>query len=259
MPFNTFASDISLTLHGEANENPTILFLHGAGMDHSVWSEQILPLKDAGFQIAELDLPEHGKSKGEAATSITDMAKDVIDIIDASGLNDVLLTGHSMGALISLAVGASGNKNISSICLCGISSRMPVHPDLLGLAEANDIAAAKMIAKWSYGSALSDDIKQDRIETSIALVDGCADGVLGKDMNACNDFSEAQELAEKIDIPVLLLLGEEDKMTPVKGGEKLEAMLSESHKVILPMAGHMMMQEDAEGFNKALMDFAGIE
>ncbi|WP_218048934.1 alpha/beta fold hydrolase [Curvivirga aplysinae] len=259
MPFNSFASDISLILHGEANDNPTILFLHGAGMDHTVWSEQITPLINAGFHVAELDLPQHGSSKGEAASSITDMAEDVISIINASGLEDILITGHSMGALISLAVAASGNKNVSSACFCGVSSRMPVHPDLLGLAEANDIAAAKMIAKWSYGSALSDEAKEARIDTTITLVDGCADGVLGKDMNACNNFSEAQELTEKIDIPVLLLLGEEDKMTPVKGGEKLEAMLSKSHKVILPKAGHMMMQEDAEGFNKALMDFAGIE
>jgi len=255
MPFTSFSSDISLTIHGEANEKPTILFIHGAGMDHTVWSRQVSPLKDAGYQVAELDLPEHGASLGDAATTIADMAKDVISVIEEAGLNDVLLTGHSMGALISLSAAASGNKNISAVCLCGVSSRMPVHPDLLGLAEANDIAAAQMIAKWSYGSALSDDEKQAYINTSISLVDGAKDGVLAKDMHACNNFAEAQDHAEKIDIPVLLILGEEDKMTPVKGGEKLEAMLSNSHKVILAQAGHMMMQEDHTGFNQALMEF----
>ena len=256
MPFTSFSSDISLTLNGEANEKPTILFVHGAGMDHTVWSKQASSLKDAGYQVAELDLPEHGKSLGRAATTIADMANDVITIIEEAKLNDVLLTGHSMGALISLAAAATGNKNISAICLCGVSSRTPVHPDLLGLAEANDITAAKMIAKWSYGSALSDEEKQAHIDASINLVDGTKDGVLAKDMHACNNFAEAQDYAEKIDIPVLLILGEEDKMTPVKGGEKLEAMLSNTHKVILPQAGHMMMQENDAAFNKALMEFA---
>lgn len=255
MPFNYENNDIHLGLSGQPSDKPTLLFIHGAGMDHSVWSEQKSAALNAGYHISMLDLPQHGNSNGQAADTIEGMAEDIHTILDLNEFSSVVLVGHSMGALIALTTAARGHPKIKGVCLCGVASRVPVHPDLLGLAEQGDLNAAKMIAKWSYGSALKEVDRVTAIEASIKLVHSTRNGGLANDLHACNNFSRTVEFAEKIKTPCLLLLGEEDKMTPTKGVQKLFDALNEVEQAILPETGHMMMQEDAEGFNTILFDF----
>lgn len=255
MPFNYDNNDINLGLNGQPSNKPTLLFIHGAGMDHTVWSEQKTAAIDAGFQVAMLDLPQHGKSSGQAAETIEGMSDDINSVLDLNEFTSVILIGHSMGALIALTTAAGGHPKIKGTCLCGVASRVPVHPDLLELAEKGDLNAAKMIAKWSYGSALKEVDRVTAIEASIKLVHSTRNGGLANDLHACNNFSRTVEFAEKIKTPCLLLLGEEDKMTPTKGVQKLFDVLSEVEQAILPETGHMMMQEDADGFNTILLDF----
>lgn len=255
MPFNRDTNDIHLGLDGQESDKPVLLFIHGAGMDHSVWSEQKSAALDAGYQVAMLDLPQHGNSKGQAADTIEGMSEDINAILDRDEFSSVILIGHSMGALIALTSAASGHPKIKGTCLCGVAARVPVHPDLLTMAEQGDLNAAKMIAKWSYGSALKEVDRVSAIEASIKLVHSTRNGGLANDLHACNNFTRTIEFAEQIKTPCLLLLGEEDKMTPTKGVQKLFDALGEVEQAILPETGHMMMQEDAEGFNESLLDF----
>jgi pimeloyl-ACP methyl ester carboxylesterase len=77
-------------------------------------------------------------------------------------------------------------------------------------------------------------------------------GVLFADLNACNTYQNALTAAAQLDIPVTLILGERDMMTPAKAGKALAAALKNARTVILPGTGHMMMVERPDDVLAAL-------
>ena len=81
---------------------------------------------------------------------------------------------------------------------------------------------------------------------SMRLLEASKPGVLGNDLNACNVWEGGLESAGQIKCPVLLLLGEDDRMTPPKGTKELTKALHNSKTIILNGAGHMMMTESCD-------------
>ena len=112
----------------------TILFVHGAGMDHSVWPLQARHFAYRGWNALALDLPGHGRSDGRLLTSIEAMADWLVRLIDGLNVAHAALVGHSMGALVALACAARAPDKIERIALLGAAPAMPVHPALLEAA-----------------------------------------------------------------------------------------------------------------------------
>src|SRR3954447_15078500 len=81
---------------------PLIVLIHGAGMDHSVWSLQARYLAHHGRAVLAVDLPGHGRSGGAALGSIAELADWVPALLDAAGVKQAALVGHSMGAITAL-------------------------------------------------------------------------------------------------------------------------------------------------------------
>src|SRR6266404_874744 len=82
---------------------PTVVFIHGAGMDHTVWALQTRYFAHHGRNVLALDLPGHGRSAGLGLATIEAMADCVLAALEAVGASRAALVGHSMGALIALA------------------------------------------------------------------------------------------------------------------------------------------------------------
>ena len=89
---------------------PAVIFVHGAGMDHTIWALQTRWFAWHGYGVLAIDLPGHGKSDGPALESIGDMAAWMGRLVEACGADNVSLVGHSMGSLISLAAAASAPR-----------------------------------------------------------------------------------------------------------------------------------------------------
>ena len=84
--------------------HPAVVFVHGGGLDHSVWIHQSRYFAHHGFNAVALDLPGHGRSEGDALDSITRMARWVMRAADALEFERVCIAGHSMGSLVALEV-----------------------------------------------------------------------------------------------------------------------------------------------------------
>ena len=105
----------------------------------------------AAASVLALDLPGHGRSPGPALPSIGEMAAWLIRFLDAAGIQQAALCGHSMGALIALAAAAAAPERVRRLALLGVAARMPVHPDLLAAAKADPELAADLIVSWGHG------------------------------------------------------------------------------------------------------------
>ena len=146
--------DVKIATGGVALDRDArpVLLIHGAGMDRTVWNQQTRYLAHHGFAPIAVDLPGHGGSDGACHETIGSMAEWVNDFIDEIGMGPVRLVGHSMGCLIALEVASSFSANVERIVLMGAAAAMPVHPDLLGAAQRNEILAPQLMTAWAHGS-----------------------------------------------------------------------------------------------------------
>jgi len=238
---------------------PAVAFLHGAGMDHSVWALQSRYLAHHGRAVLALDLPGHGRSEGPPLGSIEAIADWTAAVLEAAGVERAALVGHSMGAVAALACAARHPRRLRALALLGCAAAMPVHPAMLAAAEANDHAAIDMVNAWGHGATahLGGHPLAGTWLTGHGnrLLERAAPGVLHADLAACDAWKGGAEAAAAVRCPVLLLVGAEDRMTPPKAGRALAALLGDCRLEALPDCGHMLMTERPEETLAALKGF----
>lgn len=226
---------------------PLALFVHGAGLDHTVWALQSRWLAFHGWNVLALDLPGHGRSEGPPLPTIAAMAAWLAAVIEAAGSKNAALIGHSMGSLIALEAAAHFPERVRSIVLIGAAAAMPVHPDLLAAAAANDHAAIDMVNLWGHGYAAGIGGSYApglwMVGAAERILEKAAPGVLHNDLKACNAYRDGLAGAAQVAAPAHLICGERDQMTPLKGGRALAASIPGATIVALKGAGHMLLAE----------------
>jgi pimeloyl-ACP methyl ester carboxylesterase len=235
---------------------PVVVMIHGAGFDQSTWALHSRWFAHHGFAVLAPDLPGHGRSAGTALTTIADLADWTAALIDVAGASSARLIGHSMGSLIALETAARHPAKVTRLDLMGTAGMMTVGPDLLKDAEANGHGAIDMVSIWGLGfrAELGGSLAPGLWMHGGAqrVLEATSPGVLYTDLNACNLYHNALTAAAALTIPVTLILGERDMMTPAKAGKALAAALPHARTVILPGTGHMMMIEKPDDVLKAL-------
>src|SRR5213595_1348800 len=98
---------------------PTVVFVHGAAHDHSVWALQSRYFAHHGRNVLAVDLPGHGRSGGEALPSVEAIGDWIIDLLDAAGVKAAALVGHSMGSLAVLAAAGRHPARVTRLSLLG--------------------------------------------------------------------------------------------------------------------------------------------
>ncbi len=242
-------------------EQPTILFVHGAGMDHSVWTLQARYFAHHGSNALAVDLPGHGRSEGPALTTIESMADWIAALIDALGNEPVALVGHSMGALVCLEAAARHRDSVQHLALLGAAPAMPVHPALLEAAAADNPLAAELVSSWGHGPA--GHIGGNRapggwlMGHALKLLAKAPQGVLHNDLAACNAYGRGLAAASEVDCPALVVAGGYDRMTPTKQAAKLADAISNSRLKIIEGSGHLMLVEKPDATLDALISMLG--
>ena len=237
---------------------PAVVMIHGAGMDHTVWTLPARSLAHRGRAVLAPDLPGHGKSAGPALTDISAMSAWVLRFLDAAGIDEAALVGHSMGALIALDVAAHAPGRVRRLALLGAAGRMPVHPDLLRAAAADRTEAADLIVSWGHGPVghLGRGPAPGLwlMVGARRLLERAGEGVLAADLAACDAY-DAVSAAARVAAPAMLILGSEDKMAPPDRAKSFAAALRQVETVLLPGAGHMLTSEAPDAVIDALLRF----
>lgn len=215
----------------------TIIAIHGAGMTGAVWGGIVPHLLDHSFRA--LTLPGHDPKSGTAPLeSIAAMAEWVKGKLDGQA-QDVVLLGHSMGALVALA--AADAKEVAGVALLGAGTKMPVNADLLKTARETPNEAIGMVIKWGV---FPGHPQVGAVRTVLgSFMHNVESAAIGCDLAACNDFANGAALAKDLAKPALVLAGENDKMCKAEEAEQLAKTLPKGHYAALKECGHMMMVE----------------
>lgn len=226
-------------------KKPGVLFIHGAGMDHSVWVMPARYFARHGFAVLAPDLPAHGRSGGGALTSVSAMARWLVDVLDDLGVEQTAVVGHSMGSLVAHSFARLFPDRCRVLALLGTSAPMPVTEALLNAAEDNDHAAIDMANAWSHSAQGKLGGNQNpglwMLRGGERLLERSAPGVFHTDLKACDEFDASE--GEAVHCPSLVIVGEADQMTPVRAGISVAEALPGATIVRLPGCGHAMMSE----------------
>jgi len=238
---------------------PGIIFVHGAGQDHTVWTLFNRYYAKNRFNSLAVDLPGHNRSEGSLLTSIEDMSRWLIELINVLGIETTALVGHSMGALISLEAASQALSKVTKLVLLGAAVPMPVGEPLLTAAKNNDHSAVDMIMLYAHsctsqigGNPLAG---VNILNSNMRLMERYLENnILYTDLNACNEYTRGLDAASSVTAPVKLILGEEDKMTPPGAAKELNDTLKQSRIHVLDKCGHLMLSERPEAVHQSMAE-----
>ena len=223
-----------------------LIYIHGSGCDSSLWDKQLEEI--GGFAI---DLPGHGFSDDTNINSVYDYAFYVANA--AKNLFDkAVFLGHSLGGAIVQEIYLNFKDCVLGIILVGTGARLRVLPELLDGLERRDEKVIDKFVEMSFANA-TESMKNDMKKRFLENIE-----ILLRDLKACDKFDllgkyKAGEI--KIDVPTLIVVGEKDKLTPVKYSQFFKSVIPQAELKVIKDAGHMVMLEKAKGFNHAILEF----
>ncbi len=231
----------------------TIIFLHGSGLSHIVWSlvEQFFSSKN--YNVLSIDLPGHGNSDGPCLHTIEDIADWLEKVFVKLKLEKVILVGHSQGCLEMLEYSNKYKSRLKKLVFMGGSYKMPVNKDLIDLAEKGDSDAVKLMMKWCYEGSKK-FIGGNPIKRIIQSPRDISE-ILGVDLVACNNYVNGSNAVKTIDCPTMFVFGALDKMVNIEIGKKFANMVDNSTTHVIDGCGHMIMIEKAFEMREKVLEF----
>ena len=134
------------------NRLPSVLFLHGSGLDHRSWALQTRWFAYNGFGVLAPDFPGHSLSLGDPLTSIEESGEWLFDFLNVAGVEQAHIVGHSQGFLSALELAAAKPECIKSLIGVGTAAAIPVNPMLIDTAKKSSVEAAEMMLQWGFGN-----------------------------------------------------------------------------------------------------------
>ena len=236
-----------------------IVFVHGAGDDHSVWGLQSRYFAHHGRCVLVPDLPGHGRSAGRPRDNIAALAEWLLQLMEAAGVATAAIVGHSMGSLIGIEIAARNPSRVNALALLGTAFPMVVSESLLRAAEADEHVAFEMINAWAHspGARLGGDPVPGFWMSggSVRLLERSRSGALYLDLKACNDYSAGLTSAAEIRCSTLAVLGAADQMASMRAARSLLGALPQVKTVVLASCGHAMMSEQPDAVLDVLLQF----
>ncbi len=248
-----------------------VVFSHGWPLNADAWDAQMLFLVQQGFRVIAHDRRGHGRSDQPAHGNDMDTyADDLAALLDALDLQDATLVGHSTGGgEVAHYIGRHGTKRVARAVLIGavppVMLKTTAYPDGLPMAVFDGIRKGVADNRSQFYRDLAVPFfgfNRDGATVSQGTIDafwaqGMAGGIVGQ--YACiREFSEVDytEDLKKIDVPTLILHGDDDQIVPIGNSARLSAeIVKDATLKVYPGASHGMCVINADQVNADLLAF----
>lgn len=223
---------------GPSDAAPVVL-VHGLGGHSEDWRMLQYFIIAAHRRIYMIDLPGYGRSEWpqDFSYSIPDEANTVVAFMDALGLKQVDLGGWSMGGWIAQRIAIDHPERIKRLMLfdsAGLHSRPQWNTDLFlptSAQELDQLDALLMPHPPQVPGFIARDILRYSHEHAWVIRRALHSMLAGKDTT--------DEELPKLNMPVLIVWGEEDQIMPVLNGEQMHRLIPNSEFVVVPGCGHL--------------------
>ncbi len=240
----------------DLGSGPTILWLHGFPLASSVFEKQLAIPKVRHLMP---DLPGFGQSRFTGgATSMDDYARLAIDLLDRRGIDQAVVAGLSMGGYICFAMARLAPERLRGLILIDTretadtaEARKGRYDTIAkvreqGIQPVVDSMLPKMLTPGAP-QAMKDRAREIMTSSS-------AEGVVAA-LQAMAERPDSSELLPQIAVPTLVVVGEQDAITPPADAERMARMIPEARLVKIANAAHLSNFEQSEVFNEAVQKY----
>lgn len=229
----------------------TTLYVHGSGGTHRVWGNQYARVGPSHPAVA-LDLSDHGASADfgtDDGSAMRHYAEDVFAV--ATAVDADVLVGSSLGGAVVQTLVLEHDWEPDALVLVGTGARLPVFD---GLREWLSTDFERAVEFLHGRDRLFHDVDPAVAEKSREQMYAVGQRVTRRDFLACDRFDVSERLGE-IEVPVLAVCGEHDKLTPRSAHEQLAAGVQNGEFTFVPDAAHLAMIEQSTIFNEIVAGF----
>ena len=236
-----------------------IIFIHGAGGNHLVWSQQARSFAYGGYNVLALDFPGHGQSSGPAFDNAQAMADWILKVMDKFEILSAHFVSHSLGGLVCLRLGAEHRERVKSVAFIASAMKIAVHGVLIEKSANDPQKAYKMMHSGFFGpiGQLHNNSVPGHslIGYGLQIMANNQQNALNADLIACVNYEDGETDAANINCPTLCLHAGMDGMVGLKTCRKLGNKLADCTQHIFENCGHMLTAECPREINEHLRQF----
>jgi 3-oxoadipate enol-lactonase len=246
---------------GSGSQKPPVVLIHGFPFSLEMWNPQIEFLKTK-YRVIAYDVRGHGSSEdGDGQYTIELFVDDLIALLDALKVSRATLCGISMGGYIALRAIERNPERVASLVLCDTGPQADTNEVKLRRAANMKLIKSKGVREFAdqFLKAIfrqeSFSSKPFEVEAIRRIIESNSEiGICGTLLAlACR--TDTTDSLDLIRVPTLIMVGEEDRVTPTKLSELMDSKISGSFIHILPNAAHISNLENTQDFNKYLGEF----
>jgi 3-oxoadipate enol-lactonase len=251
---------VSYTDEGK-NGAPAIIFIHGFPFNKSMWNKQVGALED-NYRVIAYDIRGHGNTEtGNGDFSIDLFVKDLLALMDNLKIDKTMLCGLSMGGYIALNAIENYPQRFNALILS----------DTHCIADTPEAKDKRMKAIESIRKSGSEKYADENIKNLFApesftsrkeevayvreMIIKTSEQSLCKTLLALSVRKETCTKLSEIKVPVLIMVGKEDKITPPAAAQLMHEKIKNSFLRIIDYAGHLSNMENPGEFNEYLNKF----
>jgi 3-oxoadipate enol-lactonase len=246
---------VNYCLEGPATA-PVVMFGNGLATGTAMWEPQAAQFARR-FRVLRYDVRGHGTTEATPPPyTLEQLADDAVDLLDRLGIDKVAYVGLSLGGMIGQALAVRHPNRVGTLVLCDTTMHSPraMWIERIAAIEANGLEpqVEPSIERWFTHSfragqqKLVDDMRAMIRATSLHGYLGCAMAM--RDMHLEN-------VAPRIAQPSLIVVGRDDRSTPVAEAQALHAAIAGSQLEVIEHAAHLPNIEQASRFNAVLGGF----
>lgn len=253
---------LNVSYHDEGPlDAPVVIFIHGFPFNKSMWKPQMEVLKD-NYRVIAYDVRGHGESEsGTENFSIELFAHDLILLMDTLKIEKASLCGLSMGGYIALSAIGKNPHRFDSLILSDtqcLADTYEAKEKKMKAGEAINKNGIEKYAEESIKNLFSTNSFNERKKEIAAvreMILGTSKNSLTNTLFALSDRKGSCSQLQDIEVPVLIMVGKEDKITPPRAAILMHEKIQGSLLKILEHAGHIANLENPTAFNLHLKNF----
>jgi pimeloyl-ACP methyl ester carboxylesterase len=238
---------------------PTV-FVHGFPLGRTMWKPQLTGLSQLCRCIA-LDLRGFGESVVEGPYSMDRYADDIAELLDACSVRRAVVAGCSMGGYIAFTFWRKHRERVLGLALCdtkaGADSEAGLEKRRAMIRAARDHGSAA-VADMMIGSLLGKTTRERNPEVErevhTMMTSAPEDGVVGA-IEAMMQRPDSTPTLATIDVPTIVITGEEDIIAPVEEARAMSDAIRGSAFEVIPGAGHLSNIERPAAFDAVFAEF----
>jgi 3-oxoadipate enol-lactonase len=238
-----------------------IIFIHGFPFSHEMWKEQTALFADT-HRVITYDVRGHGKSDlGDGHVMIDLLVDDLFGLMDHLGIQAANIVGLSMGGYIALRGIERDADRYLSLVLCNTKSEADTNEAKLKRAAAIRTIQTDGVQAFAEGflktvfSPESFDKRPEAVRKIRKIIEATPPATLCSTLIALAARTDTTESLGTIGVPTLVLVGENDQLTPPTAAKSMANRIPESKLFVLKHAAHLSNLENPEDFNRHLRDF----